>query len=89
MTSLYDAIDNVKDKKTFLIFVELLLKDRLEADNKIMTLDGFQDGWANNDIAGFLESSLAWAKDSNFLKDTMNNPWQEFANFLLLGKLYE
>jgi len=72
-----------------LVFVELLVKDRLEVDNKSMSLDGFQGDWANNDIAGFLEASLAWAEDSNFLENTMNNPWQEFANFLLLGKLYE
>jgi hypothetical protein len=34
------------------------------ADELATTPDGFQGQWANQTIAGFLEASAAWAKDS-------------------------
>jgi len=87
--TLDNALDKVTDKKSFLVFVQLLLEDREKVENKKMTIDGFQGDWANNDISSFLEASLAWAEDSDFVNQKNNNPWNECATFLLLGKIYE
>jgi hypothetical protein len=43
-------------------------------------------------IEDFLEAAVAWADDSGFTEESRAvdvNPWQQFANFLYAGKVYE
>jgi hypothetical protein len=79
--SLEEYLDQVRDEKSFLIFVNALKKD-FETD-----INNCQ----NENISDFLESSVAWAVDSNFgenVKSSMNL-WKKFAVFLYSGKIYE
>lgn len=75
-------LDEVKDEKSFLLFVKSLIKDRQSPDD-----------WESNTIGEFLESSVAWAEDSDFGinqdSDLETNKWKQFAVFLYCGKIYE
>jgi len=94
--NLYDLIDKVKDQKSFLFFVKALLQDKEEEVSKNQSLDlcgRGANGWENHTIESFLAAAIAWAEDSDFGKNNKpelkDNPWQQFANFLLAGKSYE
>ncbi len=75
-------LEEVKDEKSFLLFVKSLIKDRKSPDD-----------WENNTIDDFLESSVAWAEDSSFGinqdSELETNKWKQFAVFLYCGKIYE
>jgi len=93
MKELHEILDEVKDEKSFLDFAKALMKDREVHEGKPIDEVGFAGDWANNDIAGFLESAIAWAEDSNFGitqdSDLKSNKWKQFAVFLCCGKIYE
>ena len=99
----HELAENVSDEKSFLTFVEALYKDRENAVRKEKETPSSPygpdaGGWENTTIEDYLESSYAWAKDTDFgrkldtpehsrLKDV--SPWQHFARFLMVGKYYE
>jgi hypothetical protein len=90
--SLFQSLASVEDEASFLLFVEQLRTDRANSENEPLTLDGFQGKWANQTIAEFLEAATAWAEDSGFGArpgPKPLNPWQQFAHFLLAGRIYE
>lgn len=93
MRELHEILDEVKDEKSFLDFAKALMKDREAHEGKPVDEVGFAGDWANNDIAGFLESAVAWAEDSDFGirqdSDLQTNKWKQFAVFLYCGKIYE
>lgn len=93
MKELHEILDEVKDEKSFLNFVRALMKDRETHEGKPVDEVGFEGDWASNDIAGFLESAIAWAEDSDFGirqdPDLQSNRWKQFAGFLYSGKIYE
>lgn len=72
-------LEEVKDEKTFLLFVKSLIKDRQSPDD-----------WENNTIGEFLESSVAWAEDSDFGisqdSELETNKWKQFAVFCIAEK---
>ena len=82
MSEPYKLLEEVKDEKSFLLFVKSLIKDRQSPDD-----------CENKTINDFLESSVAWAEDSNFgIKqdsELETNKWKQFAVFLYCGKIYE
>ncbi|WP_438466993.1 DUF7660 family protein [Marinomonas sp. PE14-40] len=82
MSELSKLLEEVKDEKSFLLFVKSLIKDRQSPDS-----------WENNTISDFLESSVAWAEDSDFGinqdSELETNKWKQFAVFLYCGKIYE
>jgi len=93
---LEDLIKLVVDKETFLKFVEALRKDRelsekAEFEKPSSPYGPDAGGWQNTSIENFLESSIAWAEDTDFgiLRLGDVSPWRVFAEFLHLGKLYE
>lgn len=91
-TDLIESLEAVRDERTFIRFVELLMKDRRAANGLAVTADGFQGDWANQRIDEFLEAALAWADDSGFGErpgPRPTNPWQLFASFLWAGRSYE
>jgi hypothetical protein len=82
MSEPYDLLEEVKDEKSFLLFVKSLIKDRKSPED-----------WENNSIGDFLESSVAWAEDADFGinqdSELKTNKWKQFAVFLYCGKIYE
>jgi hypothetical protein len=94
---LSEMLENVSDEKSFLLFVEALIADRMHAaamrkGNPAGPWGPDAGGWENTSIDKFLESAVAWATDSNFGTNqglSASNPWKRFAVFLLAGKIYE
>lgn len=93
---LHEKLDIVKDEKTFLEFVKMLLEDRLdeinkEKENPSNPWGPGHNGWENSSVDGFLEAALAWSASTNFGKTqgVENNPWKKCAVFLYCGKIYE
>ncbi|HEY0735210.1 MAG TPA: hypothetical protein VGD69_09925 [Herpetosiphonaceae bacterium] len=94
---LHKLVETVSDERSFLAFVDALLKDReLAAAEEKASSSGAdelpQHRWENVTIEAFLEAAHAWAKDSDFgarqgLKAA--SPWKKFAVFLYCGKMYE
>lgn len=82
MSEPYDLLEEVKDEKSFLLFVKSLIKDRESPED-----------WENNSISDFLESSVAWAEDADFGinqdSELKTNKWKQFSVFLYCGKIYE
>ncbi|MGB0944709.1 MAG: DUF7660 family protein [Marinomonas sp.] len=82
MNESFKLLEEVEDEKSFLLFVKSLIKNHQSSD-----------GWENNTISEFLESSVAWAEDSNFGisqdSELEVNKWKQFAIFLYCGKVYE
>ena len=89
----FEALEKVTDSETFLAFAQVLLKERKEVEGSAVDEVGFVGDWANNDISGFIEGALAWAKSSEFGVNQdpsiSCNPWKQFASFLYCGKIYE
>ncbi len=94
---LHEAIETVKDAETFLNFVRELVADRedevrKEKERSSPPFGPGANGWENGSIETYLEAAVAWADDSDFVeaqKNTNANPWQQFAQFLYAGKVYE
>lgn len=89
---LFDLLDAVKDKATFLVFAKALAMERSQAEGLALSADGFQGEWANNNIQHFLEAAVSWAEDSEFgLRPgpKLDNEWHLFAQFLWAGRGYE
>ena len=92
-----EVAEEVTDARSFLEFVRRLIADREDEieKEKIHPSSPYgpgANGWENWTIEGFLESAVAWADDSHFVEkqtDPDVNPWQQFANFLYAGKIYE
>ena len=89
-----ELLDEVKDRESFIRFVEALAEEREHAEEieraypKRYVLDGAFD-WKNGDIANFLEAALFYFKPSKYHKPEENPSWQMFAEFLYFGKIYE
>jgi hypothetical protein len=89
--------DKVKDAESFLNFVRELIADREDEARKEQVSPSAPfasgaNGWENGQIETFLEAAVAWADASNFVEkqnDPAYNPWQQFAQFLHAGKIYE
>ncbi|MFQ3244575.1 MAG: hypothetical protein ACI9SP_001206 [Arenicella sp.] len=90
---LHELVENVNDEKSFLIFVQALIKDKsLENPNSVGLCGRGSRGWENQSIETFLEASHAWAESTNLgLTQGMSkdSPWKRFAAFLYCGKIYE
>lgn len=78
-------IDEVTDKESFLLFMEVLLNDFLQNPKT----------WENNDIKSYLEAIASWTDDmegyyeNNHLPIPKDINWKVFANILLAAKIYE
>jgi len=89
----YESLERVKDRATFLDFVQALIDDRRDevAKGSEQPFGHGANGWENGTIEGYLDAALAWAKDSlgqeNGLPEQPS--WQAFATFLYVGKIYE
>ncbi len=94
---LNNILNNVNDEKTFLVFVSALIEDKLksteaEKSNPSSPYGPNTGGWENTSIESFLSAGYNWASDSDFgrnQKFQSDNPWRQFANFLMAAKVYE
>lgn len=93
MKEVHEILEEVRDEVTFLVFVKALIADGTPREGKPTDEVGFTKEWANNTIADFLESAVAWAENSEFgvrqREELANNIWKQFAVFLYCGKIYE
>lgn len=89
-------LNQVKDEKSFLIFVKAMLNERYEDIEleKIKPSSPYgpsNKGWENITLENFLRGSIAWAEDTDFgsKQNIDTNLWHKFAVFLYCGKIYE
>jgi len=95
--NIFDLCEKVHDEETFLQFLTALMKDRereieLEKENPSSPYDAGALGWQNITIEGFLESSIAWANDTDINTENdpkAQNPWARAAQIIHAGKTYE
>ena len=76
--SVFEILEQVKDKESFLIFLRELAKD--SAANP--------DEWENQTIADYLESISAWL-ESDEREITAFTDLKEVAKLFYVGKIYE
>ena len=76
--SVYESLEQVKDRESFLSFIKDLAWD--SANNK--------DEWQNCTIADYLESIAAWIEDSDN-EELTNLDFKEVAKLFYAGKIYE
>lgn len=93
--SVHDCLEGVKDRETFITFVEALAAEREEAEKlererpDYYQLGGALD-WQNSDISCFLYAALACFDDNPHYEGVSEEPsWRGFAEFLYFGKIYE
>ena len=75
--SVYELLEQVKDRDSFLIFLESLAKD----------YDENRDEWGNWTISDYLESISVWIKDSDENFETID--FKKMAEIFYVGKIYE
>ena len=91
----HDYLEQVRDRDTFIAFVEALAAEREEAEKlERERPDYYQLGgalnWQNADISSFLYACLACFDDRPYQKGVSEEPsWRGFAEFLYFGKIYE
>ncbi|MEO5591293.1 MAG: hypothetical protein ABIR15_21175 [Chitinophagaceae bacterium] len=85
MEEVIKQIDRIEDKKNFLIFMDLLIKDLKENPEE----------WANKKIDEYLEAIMSWTEDMEGYYENNNLPipekinWKVFATILIAAKMYE
>ncbi len=88
-------LDEVRDRASFITFVEALIKDwdeagRLEKENPKYWRYGAPNGWQNGSIGGYLDAALACMQDNPSASALTQEPsWRALAEFLYAGKIYE
>ena len=96
-SDLYKLADSVETEEGFLSFVEALMQDKSDEEDKekIKSSSPYgsgANGWENGDIVSFLGAAIAWGEASiNGLQfyEKPNNPWKRAAHILHAGKFYE
>jgi len=97
---LEDLLDAVKDRESFLVFVEALRDDRRaevaeDAHSSDHPYAPGARGWENSEIETFLDSAASWARGvartADFRAEQFPETasWAVFARFLYAGKIYE
>lgn len=94
MKSLEELIELVKDKESFIQFVEAMAEEReesekLERDNPEKYLLDGANGWKNGDISGYLWASLGYFEKGPYHKPEIEPSWRMVAEFLYFGKIIE
>ena len=96
MSRLYELLQQVEDRDSFLAFAAALSEDRADevAKEKVNPSPPYStgaNGWENGSIESYLDAAVAWAKDHGVSESALTNTptWRSFAEFLLAGKHYE
>lgn len=91
---LYEILEQVKDKESFLKFVDALIEDRVKASHfEKRRPSGYQlssDDWQSVTIESYLESAARWLTNYQWKDGNPNEmSWKRMAVFLYCGKIYE
>lgn len=94
---LYKLADLVENEADFIKFIEALMSDKIEEEEKealspSCPYSSGANGWENGSIAAFLQAAAEWGQASmNGLQyyDKPSNPWRRAAHILHAGKFYE
>ncbi len=89
-----NLIDKVKDKETFIQFLDALILDRqdaenLERDNPTKYQWDGANNWQNSSISSFLESASMYLIEGPHRHEGDKINWKDLAAFLYFGKIYE
>jgi hypothetical protein len=89
-----EHLEAVRDRDTFIAFVDALAAERrraeqLEAAEPARYQLGGALGWQNADIASFLDAALAYFTPKPFHEPETAPSWRMFAEFLWCGKIIE
>ena len=93
--TVFEHLENVKDKETFIAFVRALAEEReqaqeLERENPVRYQLGGALDWQNGDIASYLWAALQYFEPAPYREPVKEEPtWKGFAKFLYMGKIYE
>ena len=74
----WEALEQVKDKESFLFFLKRLSEDFAENP----------DEWQNGTIESYLECIAAWLKSDDD-KELAHTDYKEMAKLFYAGKIYE
>jgi hypothetical protein len=91
----FECLESVKDKETFIAFVSALAEEReaaekIERENSDKYRWGGAMNWQNQDISSFLFAGLECFEDKPLSPAISDEPtWKGFAKFLYFGKIYE
>ena len=92
---LFEALEAVHNRASFLAFVQLLVDEREQASQlEARRPEDYQWsgalGWQNSSIEGYLGGALQCVLDNEGSNDVLAEPgWRSFAEFLYCGKIYE
>lgn len=92
---IFDHLENVKDKASFMTFVEALADEReqaekMERENPVYYQLGGALDWQNGNISAFLRAGLECFEERPLKESVSAEPsWRGFAEFLYFGKIYE
>jgi hypothetical protein len=94
MSQLYDLLENVSDRDTFLAFVRALAEEReaaqqLECDEPTRYMLGGAHDWQNGDISSYLYAACEYFTDRPLSPPETEPSWRMFADFLWCGKIIE
>ena len=93
--SLFEYLEGVHDRETFIAFVWALVRDREETTERENQAPEEQRGygsfgWQNDTIDSYLAAALACLDANEARDDFLREPsWKGFAVFLYCGKIYE
>lgn len=93
---LYELLEEVNDRKSFVLFVKALINDRRE-DDKISKANPEKYqwssgplGWENGSIDTYLDAALSCFEDGKWREENPDEiTWKKLAEFLYGGKIYE
>lgn len=81
-TVVFDEIENINNRESFLVFLENLANDYKENNEE----------WVNDSISDYLERIAAWIKDwgdSHGNNEFEQLDFKELAKIFYVGKIYE
>ncbi len=90
--NVHETMERVKDRASFLTFVEALVEERQKAEAlERVESDAARYGaaldWQNSRISDYLDAAVSFMRESEGNIDAPS--WQKFALFLYMGKIYE
>ncbi len=92
----YQRLEEVRDAKTFIVFLQSMLDDLPDEEEKskysdeYLYLVGVRD-WMNHDLNMFFDAAIAGGSSNRigFDAKTPEQAWKAAARILYLGKVYE
>jgi hypothetical protein len=83
-------LEQVNSKESFLDFVQALIDDKIDEEQKEIVNPSSPysegaNGWENGTITAYLDAAHAFSVDTGDLELS----WKSFAMFLYAGKFYE